>query len=349
MPTAHATPAVETDPATAPIHLEPEETARLAHLLYYPDSRPGFARRQVGEKAWEFLDLKGRVIKDEKEVERIRKLAVPPAYTDVWICPNPRGHLQATGRDAKGRKQYRYHARWRATADETKYSRTMTFALALPAIRRRVDADLARPGLPREKVLACLVKLLETTLIRVGNEEYARTNKHYGLTTMRNRHVRVKGAAIEFSFRGKSGVDHEIELKNPRLARVVAKIRDLPGQELFQYLDEEGARHSVDSNDVNEYLQAVSGQPFTAKDFRTWAGTVLAAMALREFEKFDSESAAKKNITAAIERVAERLGNTPTICRKCYVHPAVLEAYLDGGTVQTIKQEADAELRDLAA
>ena len=341
-------PAVETDPATAPIHLEPEETARLAHLRYYPDSRPGYTRRPTGEKTWEFLDLKGKVITDEAEVARIKKLAVPPAYTDVWICPSARGHLQATGRDAKGRKQYRYHARWRATADETKYSRTMTFALALPEIRRRVDADLARPGLPREKVLACVVKLLETTLIRVGNEEYAKTNKHYGLTTLRNRHVRVKGAAIEFAFRGKSGVDHEIELNHPRLARVVAKIRDLPGQELFQYLDEEGARHSVDSNDVNEYLREISGQPFTAKDFRTWAGTVLAAMALREFEKFDSETAAKKNITAAIERVAERLGNTPTICRKCYVHPAVLEAYLDGGTVQTIKREADAELRDLA-
>jgi DNA topoisomerase-1 len=332
-------------PDNAPIRLDPEQCAELAHLRYYPDSKPGYTRRPAKIKAgFHFFDTAGKRITDEAEIQRIRSLAIPPAYTDVWICPSPRGHLQATGRDAKGRKQYRYHPRWRETADANKYGRVMAFAAALPGIRQRVDADLGQPGLPREKVLATVVKLLETTLIRVGNEEYARTNHHYGLTTFRNRHVRVKGAKIEFSFRGKSGIDHTVELQNPRLARIVQRCQELPGQDLFQYLDENGERQSLDSADVNAYLQEISGEPFTAKDFRTWAGTVLAAMALREFESFDSQAAAKKNIVAAIERVSERLGNTPSICRKCYVHPVILEAYIDGSMLDSLRHKAEEEL-----
>ena len=339
-PAAPATPATD----TAALHLEPEELAELAHLRYYTDDKPGYTRRKAGEKDFHYFDQHGERITDEAEIQRIHSLAIPPAYTDVWICPSKNGHLQATGKDAKGRKQYRYHPKWRETADANKYSRVMAFALALPDIRRRVDHDLSRPGLPREKVLATVVKLLETTLIRVGNEEYAKTNKHYGLTTMRNRHVKVKGATIEFSFRGKSGIDHTIELENPRMARVVRRCQEIPGQELFQYLDHDDQRHGIDSADVNAYLQEISGQPFTAKDFRTWAGTVLAAMALQEFESFDSEAAARKNIVAAIERVSERLGNTPSVCRKCYVHPAILEAYVEGSMLDALRVKAEKEL-----
>jgi DNA topoisomerase-1 len=333
------------DDDSEPIRLEPEQCAELANLRYYPDSKPGYTRQKARVKGgFHFLDTAGKRIADPAEIKRIRSLAIPPAYTDVWICPSPRGHLQATGRDAKGRKQYRYHPRWRETADANKYGRVMAFAAALPGIRQRVDADLGRPGLPREKVLATVVKLLETTLIRVGNEEYARTNHHYGLTTFRNRHVRVKGGHIEFSFRGKSGIDHTIELQNPRLARIVERCQELPGQDLFQYLDENGERQSLDSADVNAYLQEISGQPFTAKDFRTWAGTVLAAMALQEFESFDTQAAAKKNIVSAIERVSERLGNTPTVCRKCYIHPAILDAYIDGSMLESLRRKAEEEL-----
>ena len=331
-------------PADA-LHLEPEELAELAHLRYMTDDRPGFTRQKASVKGgFLFFDQHGKRVTDPEDIQRIHSLAIPPAYTDVWICPSKNGHLQATGKDAKGRKQYRYHPKWRETADANKYSRVMAFAAALPDIRKRVDHDLSRPGLPREKVLATVVKLLETTLIRVGNEEYAKTNKHYGLTTMRNRHVKVKGGSIEFSFRGKSGVDHTIELENPRMARVVRRLQEIPGQELFQYLDEDDQRHSIDSSDVNAYLQEISGQPFTAKDFRTWAGTVLAAMALREFESFDSEAAAKKNIVAAIESVSERLGNTPSVCRKCYVHPAILEAYVEGSMLDALRVKAEKEL-----
>ena len=332
---------------TDAIKLAPEEVAHLAHLRYFTDDKPGWTRRPSKDKeggGFDFFDTKGERVTDEDEIKRIRSLAIPPTYTDVWICPSKNGHLQATGRDAKGRKQYRYHPRWRETADANKYGRVMAFAAALPGIRQRVDTDLARPGLPREKVLATVVKLLETTLIRVGNEEYARTNKHYGLTTMRNRHVKVKGAKIAFSFRGKSGIDHTIELENPRLAKVVQRCQDLPGHDLFEYLDENEAVQRIDSADVNAYLQEISGSPFTAKDFRTWAGTVLAAMALREFETFDSEAGAKKNIVAAIERVAERLGNTPSVCRKCYVHPAILESYIDGSMLNALRLKAEKEL-----
>lgn len=330
----------------APIRLQPEEVAQMAGLRYFPDTKPGYTRKKADVPGgFHFFDTAGARITDDAEIQRLRSLAVPPAYTGVWLCPSARGHIQATGRDAKGRKQYRYHARWRETADANKYGRVMAFAAALPGIRQRVDRDLNLPGLPREKVLATVVKLLETTLIRVGNEEYARDNKHYGLTTLRNRHVRVKGAAIEFSFRGKSGIDHAVELENPKLARVVKRCLEIPGQDLFQYLDEDGARQGIDSSAVNEYLQQISGEPFTAKDFRTWAGTVLAAMALREFESFDSEAAAKKNIVAAIERVAERLGNTPAVCRKCYVHPIILESYTDGSMLKALQGKAEEELK----
>ena len=318
----------------------------MAHLRYYTDNKPGFTRKasKTVKGGFDFFDLKGARVTDEGEIKRIHSLAIPPAYTDVWICPAKNGHLQATGRDAKGRKQYRYHPKWRETADANKYGRVMAFAAALPGIRKRIEADMAKPGLPREKVLATVVKLLETTLIRVGNEEYAKTNKHYGLTTLKNRHVTVKGGHLEFNFRGKSGVDHDIELQNPRLARVVQRCQELPGHDLFQYLDENDERHGIDSGDVNAYLQEITGEPFTAKDFRTWAGTVLAALALKEFESFDSEAAAKKNIVTAIEHVAERLGNTPSVCRKCYVHPAILESYVDGSMLDALRVKAEKEL-----
>ena len=332
-------------PTEPPIKLEPEELAHLAHLRYYTDNKPGWTRKaSKSEGGFDFFDAKGERITDEEEIKRIRSLAIPPAYTDVWICPSKNGHLQATGKDAKGRKQYRYHPKWRETADANKYGRVMAFAAALPGIRKRIDADMSKPGLPREKVLATVVKLLETTLIRVGNEEYAKTNKHYGLTTMRNRHVKVEGGHLEFTFRGKSGIDHNVELQNPKLARVVQRCQELPGHDLFQFVDHDGTRHAIDSGDVNAYLQEITGEPFTAKDFRTWAGTVLAALALREFESFDSEAAAKKNIVAAIERVAERLGNTPSVCRKCYVHPAILESYVDGSMLESLRIKAEEEL-----
>jgi DNA topoisomerase-1 len=318
---------------------DPVEAAKEAGLRYVNDQRPGICRKTRG-KNFVYFTPDGKPLRDHNELIRVKRLAVPPAYTDVWICPSPNGHLQATGRDARGRKQYRYHARWRTVRDENKYGRMIAFGEALPKIRARVKRDVKKPGLPREKVLATVIRLLETTLIRVGNEEYAKDNKSYGLTTMRNRHVEISGAKVSFEFRGKSGKRHEISLHDARLAKIVKKVRDLPGQELFQYVDEQGETKSVDSSDVNEYLREISGQDFTAKDFRTWAGTVLAALALREFEKFDSEAQAKKNVVQAVESVAQMLGNTPAVCRKCYVHPVVFDAYLDGSMLETIKQRA---------
>jgi DNA topoisomerase-1 len=317
--------------------------AKAAGLRYVSDDKPGISR-QPGPDGFRYLDADGGEISDETTLARIRSLAIPPAWTDVWICKSANGHLQATGRDAKKRKQYRYHPSWREVRDEVKYERMLKFGNALPAIRQQVDAALRLPGLPREKVLATIVYLLQVTMMRIGNEEYARTNKSFGLTTLRNRHVRVDGGAVEFHFRGKSGVYHDIKVDDRRLARVIARVRDLPGQELFQYLDDEGNRHAVDSADVNEYLRSITGEDYTAKDFRTWSGTVLAALALREFEKFDSEAQAKKNIVRAIESVAAKLGNTPSICRKCYVHPAVLDAYLDGTVLQALRERTEQEL-----
>jgi DNA topoisomerase-1 len=320
------------------------EAAKNAGLRYVNDKKPGITRRKVGGK-FQYFTPEGRRVRDGETLARIRSLAVPPAWTDVWICPIENGHLQATGHDARGRKQYRYHPRWRLVRDEDKYSRMIDFARALPRIRNRVRRDLARRGMPREKVLAALVRLLETTLIRVGNDEYAKKNNSYGLTTIRNRHVRVKGGTVHFDFRGKSGIEHEIDLHDPRLARIVRKCQDLPGQELFGYVDDDGQVRDVGSSDVNDYLREISGHDFSAKDFRTWAGTALAAQALQEFEEFDSQAAAKRNITSAIERVAERLGNTKAVCRKCYVHPAVIDAYLDRTLVETLQRKTERALQ----
>ena len=268
-------------------------------------------------------------------------LGIPPAWTDVWICPIPHGHLQATGRDAKGRKQYRYHARWRGVRDETKYGRMLAFGEALPLIREQVECDLTLPGLPRPKVMATVIRLLETTLIRVGNAEYTRLNHSFGLTTMRDRHVDIEGSTLRFQFRGKSGKQQIVEVTDRRLAHIVKRCQDIPGQELFQYLDDEGQRHTIDSADVNDYLRQITGQEFTSKDFRTWAGTVLGALALQECGACESPRQAKTQVARAIERVAARLGNTPAICRKSYVHPAIIEAYLGGSLLQTLSTLAE--------
>ncbi len=325
--------------------VDPVESAKAAGLRYVSDDASGIRRERRGD-AFQYLDLQGHQIDSQQELQRIASLGIPPAWTDVWICSKANGHMQATGRDAKGRKQYRYHPRWRATRDQTKYGRVIAFGRALPQIRARVDQDLRKHELTREKVLATVVRLLATTLIRVGNREYARSNKSYGLTTMRDKHVIVDDAKVTFQFRGKSGKQHSITLKDRRLARIVKRCRDLPGYELFQYLDERGERQTIGSADVNDYLREITGQEFTAKDFRTWAGTVLAAMALREFAPHDSPPEAKRNVVRAIEHVAERLGNTPAICRKCYVHPAVLDAYIDGSLMATLAQRAE-NLREL--
>jgi DNA topoisomerase I len=283
----------------------------------------------MGPLGFKYFRPDGRLIRQPAELKRIAKLAIPPAWADVWICPDPRGHLQATGRDARGRKQYRYHPDWRVCRDETKYDRMPAFASALPKIRRRTTADLSRPGLPREKVLATVVQLLEKSLIRVGNEEYAKSNRSFGLTTLQDRHVNVRGATVRFEFRGKSGVRHTVNVNDTRLARIVRNCRDLPGQELFQYVDDNGARRKVGSGDVNEYLKEIAGQDFTAKDFRTWAGTVLACAALRELQA-DTQARAAKNVVQAIDAVAGLLGNTRAVCRKSYIHPAIIDAYVDG-------------------
>ena len=320
--------------------LPPPATAKLAGLRYVDDRRTAGIRRIGTKTRVRYVAPNGRTIADKAELQRIRSLVIPPAWKDVWICADPRGHLQATGRDVRGRKQYRYHPRWREVRDEVKYGRLIAFAQALPKIRHRTDADLRKSGLPREKVLAAVVQLLEKTLIRVGNEEYAKDNGSFGLTTFRDQHAKIKGGTVRFEFKGKSGVGHAIDLQDRRLAKIVKACRDLPGYELFQYVDADGGRQTVDSADVNKYLRDVSGQDFTAKDFRTWAGTVLAAKALAEVAKFKSNTEAKRNVVAAIESVAKKLGNTKAVCRKCYIHPAILDAYMDGATIQTLKTRA---------
>jgi DNA topoisomerase-1 len=306
---------------------EPEGAARAAGLRYVTDAQPGIARLRSGS-GFRYLGPGGRAIKDKQTLARIRKLAIPPAWEDVWICTRDDGHLQATGRDARKRKQYRYHARWREVRDETKYGRMLAFSRALPRIRRRVNQDLGLTGLPRDKVLATVVRLLEITRIRVGNEEYARENASFGLTTLRTRQVRVRGSTMSFRFRGKSGVHHSVALSDARLARIVRRMRDLPGYELFQYVDESGETRAVDSGDVNDYLKEIAGEEFTSKDFRTWAGTVLAAEAFREL--------GENQLTEAIAQVARRLGNTPAVCRKCYIHPAVIDSYVEGRLAATM-------------
>jgi DNA topoisomerase-1 len=280
------------------------------------------------------------VIRSAAELKRIRALAVPPAWTDVWICPDPRGHLQATGRDAKHRKQYRYHVDWRACRDETKFDRMVLFAVALPLIRQRTSADLARRGLPRKKVIAAIVQLLEKSLIRVGNEEYVRQNQSFGLTTLRGRHVKVDRGKVRFQFRGKSGIRHSVDVTDRRLARVVKQCRDLPGQELFQYVDRAGVIQRVDSGDINRYLKRITSEDFTAKDFRTWSGTVLTVAALREFRDAGTKKQTEKNLLLAIEAVARLLGNTRAVCRKSYIHPGVIDCYVDGTMMKILSRRS---------
>ncbi|TQK03206.1 DNA topoisomerase IB [Herbaspirillum sp. SJZ107] len=322
---------------------DPPAAAKAAGLRYVHDDRPGI-RRAPAKDGFDYVDAKGRKVDDEATLKRIKSLVIPPAWQDVWICPQANGHLQATGRDARGRKQYRYHPKWRTVRDEVKYERMINFGKALPQIRKEVDRALSLPGLPREKVLATIVYLLEATMIRIGNDEYARENKSYGLTTLRNRHVKIDGSEVEFRFRGKSGVHHDVKVHDKRLARIIGRTRDLPGQHLFEYVGDDGEPHTVDSSDVNDYLRDITGEEYTAKDFRTWSGTVLAALALQEFEKVDSEAQAKKNVVRAIESVAEKLGNTPSVCRKCYVHPAVLDAYMDGTMLEGLRALAEEKL-----
>jgi DNA topoisomerase I len=311
-----------------PTH-DPLASARAAHLRYVDDTAPGIRRIRRG-KGFRYLGANGAPIQDPEHLDRIRHLAIPPAWTDVWICPAADGHIQAVGRDARGRKQYRYHARWREVRDETKYERMVAFAEALPRLRAAIDAGLKAPSLTRPKVIATVVRLLEVTLIRVGNEEYARRNGSFGLTTLREDHVDVHGSRIHFQFRGKSGVEHAVDVRDPRLARVIRGCLGLPGEILFQYVGEDGEAHTVESSDVNAHIRELAGDDFSAKDFRTWAGTVLAAKALREVEPASSATGLKKNIVAAVKRVARRLGNTPAVCRRCYVHPAIFEAYSEG-------------------
>ena len=335
MPSTNSSPALPVKPPVA----DPVVSAKSAGLRYVSDNSPGLTRRRKG-KSFVYLDQKGKKVHDPDVLLRIRQLVIPPAWEKVWICPDEHGHIQAVGRDQKGRKQYRYHPKWREVRDETKYEKMLAFVHALPHIRARVKKDIAKPGLPREKVLATVVRLLETTLIRVGNDEYASNNNSYGLTTLQDRHAKVNGSQVHFRFKGKSGVAHEIELEDPHLAKIVRKCQELPGAELLQYVDENGNAKDIGSGDVNDYLKEITGEDFTAKDFRTWAGTVLAARALQEFEAVDSQARMKKNIVQAIESVAQKLGNTRAVCKKCYIHPAVFDTYLDGTMLQTLGQRA---------
>lgn len=327
-------------PALPEMTKDPLVSAKAAGLRYITDTGPGIRRRKAGKK-FKYIGPDGEPVTSPAELTRIKALGIPPAYRDVWISPLWNGHLQATGRDEKGRKQYRYHPRWRQVRDETKYGRMIAFGEALPKIRERVALDLARPGMPREKTLATIVKLLEETHIRIGNEEYAKTNEHYGLTTLHNEHVDVEGSTVHFRFKGKSGKDHEIDLRDRKLAKIIKRCQDLPGQDLFEYVDKDGQNHTVGSSDVNAYLHEITGQDFTAKDFRTWAGTILAARALSECEAAGSQTQCKKIISQVIKGVAKELGNTPAICRKCYVHPAVLDAYTDGSLLQALSGQAE--------
>jgi DNA topoisomerase-1 len=326
---------------------DPVESARFAGLRYITDAKPGIRRHRRG-KGFYYTNPGGSRLTDPETLARIKSLVIPPAWQQVWISPIPNGHLQATGRDARNRKQSRYHPKWRQVRDETKYHRMLLFADALPHIRARVERDLTLPEMPRPKVLATIVRLLETTFIRVGNEEYAKTNHSYGLTTLRNKHVKVTGSTLHFSFDGKSGVKHAIDLSDRRLAAIIRRCIDMPGYELFQYIDHKGQRHSIEASDVNHYLREIipgsDEASFTAKDFRTWAGSVLTCTMLREFQPFATESEAKRNIVQAIKSVAKRLGNTPSVCRKCYIHPAVLDSYLGGTMMQALEKEISREV-----
>jgi DNA topoisomerase I len=312
--------------------------AKAVGLRYVSDSARGFNRKKSG-KSFKYFDSEGNKITDENILLRIKKLVIPPAWKNVWICPQENGHLQATGRDARGRKQYRYHQNWRKVRDENKYGKLILFAENLPLIRKKTDEDLKLPGLPREKVIALVVRLLELTCIRIGNEEYAKQNQSFGLTTMRDQHVEISGSKVKFEFKGKSGKMHSIGLEDKQLARLVKKCKEIPGYELFQFIDEANIKQSVGSADVNDYLRNVSGQDFTAKDFRTWAGTVMAATVLCNYTDCNSVSRINKNIRAAITEVAEKLGNTVAICRKCYIHPVILEMYTDGKLIKQLSKK----------
>ncbi|SDL91420.1 DNA topoisomerase IB [Pseudomonas indica] len=321
-----ATPALRSPLPTATEEPEaPSDPLLPPDLHYVDDSQPGIRRRSLRGR-FIYVDARGERIRDADEIRRIERLAIPPAYRDVWICSDPQGHLQATGRDARGRKQYRYHPRWREIRDANKYGRMLQFGHSLPALRAQIEKHLALRSLCREKIMATVVALLDATLIRIGNPQYARDNRSYGLTTLRNRHVEVKGASIHFRFRGKSGVEHRLRLDHPRLARVMRRCRELPGQHLFQYLDDQGERRAVTSTDVNAYLREISGADFTAKDYRTWAGSALALARLRE-QPWEPESEARKNLVETVKVVAKTLGNTPAVCRKCYIHPNLLDAF----------------------
>ena len=327
---------------------DPFESARAIGLRYIGQSISGFSRKRAG-KGFRFLDCDGRPIRDEEHLKRIRSLVIPPAWERVWICPMPNGHLQAFGYDARGRKQYRYHPVYSQIRNHAKFDRMPEFAEALPRIRDRVRHDLARRALPREKVLATVVRLLETTCIRIGNVEYAEQNQSFGLTTLRDRHVQIVDDTVRFRFRGKSHQDHEIELHDRRLARIIQDCQDVPGYELFQYVDEDGQHHSIDSSDVNAYLRETCGGDFTAKDFRTWSGTVQAALELAGIGPARSETEAKRNIAAAIKNVAGRLGNRPATCRKYYVHPVVLDSYVDEMLFRYVKPPEREAAADEAA
>lgn len=319
---------------------DPEEAAEAASLVYISDEEPGIRRKRAG-KGFQYLDPDGKPIKDKATLERIKSLAIPPAYTDVWISPLENGHIQATGRDAKGRKQYRYHPRWAEIRDETKFHRMILFGEALPFMRERIAADMRKQGLPREKVLATVVQLLGTTFIRIGNPEYVKANDSFGLTTLLDDHVEVSGAKVEFEFRGKSGKEHAVSLKDRRLARIIKQSQDVPGQHLFQYVDEDGVSHPVTSGDVNDYIREIGGQEFTAKDFRTWGGTTLAVQALAELGPCEDDSQLKKNTVAMIKSVAETLGNTQAVCRKYYVHPAIADAYASSELLPLLEKQRD--------
>jgi DNA topoisomerase I len=325
--------------------LDPIAAAKLAKLRHVSDEMPGITRHKA-RTGFDYRLPSGELVRDIDTLKRIRSLVIPPAWTAVWICAYPNGHIQAVGRDKRGRKQYRYHPRWREVRDESKYGKMLIFGRVLPAIRERVEADLQRRSLSRERVLAAVVRLMETTLFRIGNTEYAKANKSYGLTTLRDRHVEIDGSHIHLNFRGKHGIRHETDINDRRLARIIKDCRDLPGYELFQYLDEEGNRHTIDSADVNDYLREISGEEVTAKDFRTWAGTNLAALALQEFEMFDTEAKRKRAVVRAVEKVAKHLGNTPAICRRCYIHPAIFDGYLDGTLLTTLKEQTHAYLTE---
>jgi DNA topoisomerase-1 len=326
------------------IDSDPAASARAAGLRHVNDGSPGIRREPKHGGGFRYVGIDGHAIRRAAQIQRIAHVAVPPAWTDVWICPVPNGHIQATGRDARGRKQYRYHERWREARDATKYERIISFGEALPRIRKRVDADLRGSDLSRERVLASVVRLLDSTYIRVGNEEYARDNRSFGLTTMRDRHVEVEGSKLRFQFRGKSGKQHTVDITDRRVARVVSRLQDLPGQQLFQWQDDDGEIHGVESDDVNAYIRDAAGDDFTAKDFRTWGGTVLAAWALQELGKYASETQAKRHVVEAVESVARHLGNTPAVCRRCYVHPEVISAHLDGALLANLGRRAEETL-----